>query len=410
MLGQTAKANSRWGRGMVGFKTSWISAGILANVALGLGGCSALPDSGPSALDVAQQASNTDVPRYEVIDIDSAVVATLRHRAPDSFAARFGDRRLAAEPVIGVGDTVVVTIWEASAGGLFSAPLVTDKISVGSNAASIPEQVVGRDGGITVPYAGRIRVAGKTTRAVQEVIEKSLEGKAIQPQVLVTDTHPISNSVSVGGEVAGGARVPLSMKGDRVLDVVAAAGGVRAPVNETFVELSRGSTTYRMPLVTIINRPAENIYLHPNDVLTLVRDPQTFLAYGATGHNAEIPFDADGISLAQALVKAGGLLDNRSDPRGVFVFRYEKEPVLRSLRPESALTTPGRLAPVVYRLNLADAYSLFLEQSFPIANRDLIYVSNSPSTEVQKVFEMIGGGMGTIGGAANVVTAASTVK
>jgi len=371
--------------------------------------CSTLPDSGPSAQEIAIQANAADYPRYEVVDIDPLVVASLRHKGWDSFSARFGDRRISSEPVIGIGDSVTVTIWEASSGGLFSAPVVTDRISVGSNSAMIPEQVVGRDGGVTVPYAGRIHVAGKTTRAVQTAIEHALEGKAIQPQVLVNVTRPISNSVSVDGEVANGARIPLSVKGDRLLDVVAAAGGVRAPVNETFVELSRGSKTTRMPLVTIINKPAENIYLHPNDVLTLVRDPQTFLAYGATGRNAEIPFDADGISLAQALVKAGGLLDNRSDPRGVFVFRYEKPSVLRSIRPESLLAVGNQPVPVVYRLNLMDANSLFLEQSFPVANRDLMYVSNSPSTDVQKVFAIIGGGIGTIGAAGGVVSAAATI-
>ena len=78
------------------------------------------------------------------------------------------------------------------------------------------------------------------------------------------------------------ARPPFG-KGDRLLDVIAAAGGVRAPVNETFVELSRGSPTSRVPLTRVIDNPSENIYLHPNDVVTLVRDPQTFIAYGATG-------------------------------------------------------------------------------------------------------------------------------
>ncbi len=229
---------------------------------------------------------------------------------------RFGDRRLSSEPVIGVGDSVSVTIWEASAGGLFSAPLLPDKLSVGSNSAMIPEQVVGRDGGITVPYAGRIHVAGQTTRAVQRTIEKALAGKAIEPQVLVNVVRPVSDSVSVVGEVTAGSRIPLSVRGDRLLDVIAEAGGVKAPVNETFVELTRGSATARMPLTTIIASPGEDVYLHPNDVLTLVRDPQTFIAYGATGRNAEIPFDADGINLAQALAKAGGLLDDRSDPRG----------------------------------------------------------------------------------------------
>jgi polysaccharide export outer membrane protein len=393
----------------LGKKSGFLFAAFVFSLA-GLSACSSLPDSGPSAQVVAQQANLEQQAQYELVDIDASVIEAMRRRHYDSFSAHFGDRKLSAEPVIGVGDAVVVTIWEASSGGLFSSPLVTDKISVGSNSAMIPEQVVGRDGGITVPYAGRIHVAGKTTRAVQASVEKALQGKAIQPQVLVSVTHAASNSVSVGGEVANGARVPLSVKGDRLLDAIDAAGGVRAPVNETFVELSRGSTTSRLPLTRIIENPSEDIYLHPNDVVTLVRDPQTFIAYGATGRNAEIPFEADGINLAQALAKAGGLEDTRSDPRGVFIFRYESNDVLRAIRPYSPLIGRGRLVPVVYRLNLADPNSLFLEQSFPITNRDLVYVSNAPSTEVQKVFAILGGGVNTLGAAASIATAATTVK
>ena len=182
---------------------------------------------------------------------------------------------------------------------------------------------------------------------------------------------------------------------------------MRAPINETFVELSRGSKTSRIPLITVVNTPSENIYLHPGDTLTLVRDPQRFIAYGAIGQNAEIPFEADGISLAEALAKSGGLQDQRSDRRGVFVFRYEPEFVARQLDPTSPLVQAGRLTPVVYRLDLSDPNSMFLEQSFHIANRDLIYVSNSPSTEVQKVFAIIGGGLGTVGSVASIASAGS---
>ena len=384
---------------------------VCAFALLSLAGCSALPDSGPSASDViAQQTDATQSQRYMAVEINETTIDALKGRGAASFSARFGDRSVSREPVIGVGDTVSVTIWEASAGGLFSAPLISDKVGAGSNSATIPEQTVGRDGGITVPFAGRVHVAGQTTRAVQRAIEKALDGKAIQPQVLVNVSRALSNSVSVGGEVSAGARIPLSIKGDRLLDVVAAAGGVRAPVDETFVELSRGETTTREPLSRIIENPRENIYLHPSDVLTLVRDPQTFIAYGATGRNGEIPFEADGVSLAQALAKAGGLLDSRSDPRGVFVFRYEPELVARRLDPVSPLVQPGRLTPVVYRLNLADADSLFLEQNFQIANRDVVYVSNSPSTEVQKVFEIINGSIPSLGTGASVATAATAIK
>ena len=364
---------------------------LLAGAAcLAFAGCSSISGSGPSAGDVAEEAGTGATPRYELVDVDPSVVERLRHRGPDSFLAHFGDYRPSVEPRIGIGDTVAVTIWEAGAGGLFSAPLVADRFSTGSKSATIPDQVVGRDGAITVPYAGRIPVAGRTTRAVQTIVELALQGKAIQPQVLVNVAHSVSNTVTVTGEVAKGDRVPLSVKGDRVLDVIAAAGGIRAPVNETYVQLSRGAVTERVAMTRVTSDPKENIYMRPDDVLTLIRDPQTFIAYGATGRNAEIPFDAEGINLSQALAKAGGLLDFRADPAGVFVFRYEPEAIARALRPDSPLVQHGYSTPIVYRLDLHEANSLFIAQSFQVLNRDLLYVSNAPITDLQKVMEIVG--------------------
>jgi polysaccharide export outer membrane protein len=363
---------------------------LLAGAAcLAFAGCSSVSGTGPSAGDIVEEAGPGAAPRYELVDIDSNVVAILRQRGPDSFLAHFGDYRPSVEPRIGIGDTVAVTIWEAGAGGLFSASLVADRFSTGSKSATIPDQVVGRDGAITVPYAGRISVAGSTTRAVQTIVEHALQGKAIQPQVLVNVAHSVSNNVTVTGEVANGARVPLSVKGDRVMEVIAAAGGIRAPVNETYVQLSRGTVTERVALTRVTSDPKENIYMRANDVLTLIRDPQTFIVYGATGRNAEIPFDAEGINLAQALAKAGGLLDSRADPAGVFVFRYEPEEVARALRRDSPLIQHGYSTPIVYRLNLREANSLFVAQSFHILNRDLLYVSNAPVTDFQKYEEII---------------------
>jgi polysaccharide biosynthesis/export protein len=371
-----------------------------------LGACSNMPASGPSAGDIVQQASSDLAQHYEFVDLNATVIDTLRHRASDTFSAHFGDHRQSVEPRIGVGDAVSVTIWEASAGGLFSAPLVADRFTTGSNSATIPEQIVGRDGSITVPYAGRISVVGRTTQDVQKVVEGALTGKAIQPQVLVNVVHSVNNTVTVTGEVATGARVPLSVRGDRLLDVIAASGGVKAPVNETYVQLSRGSTSVRVALSRVTSDPRENIFMRPDDVVTLIKDPQTFIAYGATGRNAEIPFDAEGITLSEALAKAGGLLDNRSDPQGVFIFRYETESVARSLRPDSSLIQHGRLTPIVYRLDLRNASGLFAAQSFHIANRDLIYVSNAPLVKTEKVLEIFTTLLGPTGSAAAVYSVA----
>jgi polysaccharide biosynthesis/export protein len=197
----------------------------------------------------------------------------------------------------------------------------------------------------------------------------------------------LSNAVTVIGEVMTASRLPLSVGGDRILDVVASAGGLRVPINEAFVEVTRGNTQVRMPLLQVTNDPRENIYLKARDVLAVVRAPQKFMVYGATGANAEIPFDADGITLADALAKAGGLNDSRSDPAGVFVFRYEVSDVVRALRGETA-APPARSMPVIYRLNLGDPSGFFLAQQFPVMNRDVIYVSNAPFTDVQKVMSV----------------------
>ena len=86
---------------------------------------------------------------------------------------------------------------------------------------------------------------------------------------------------------AAGARVSLSPGGDRLLQVIAAAGGAKAPVHETFVRLSRDGVTATIPLEQLVADPAEDIYAQPGDVLTLVRVPQTFSVFGATGRNAE---------------------------------------------------------------------------------------------------------------------------
>jgi polysaccharide biosynthesis/export protein len=335
------------------------------------------------ANDVIASAT-TEARRYEIFEVSPQAIAAVQQRRAVSFAARFGERSV--EPTIGIGDTVAVTLWEAPGGILFAS---NDPSAVpqqnGSRMATVPDQVVGRDGAITVPFAGRIKVANKTTRDVELAVRRGLKDKATDVQVVVSLRGSISNSVTVIGEVMNASRLPLSVGGDRILDVIAAAGGLRVPINETYVELTRGDTQVRMPLLQITNDPVENIYLRPRDVLALVRAPRKFLVYGATGANAEIPFDADGLTLADALAKAGGLNDNRSDPAGVFVFRYEVSDVVRALRPDMPLAASVRAVPVIYRLDLSDPNGFFMAQQFPVVNRDVIYVSNAPFTDVQKV-------------------------
>ncbi len=375
-------------------------------VPVSLAGCAGtVPVAGPTAGQIVDQADPAQpaagqASNYVLINVDAPIAARVGRREPTSFAATFGDHRPGGEQVIGIGDAISVTIWEAGPGGLFSAPLLSDKIAAGSNAAAIPNQVVGQDGAITVPYAGRIPVSGRTTQDVQAVIEKALQGKAIQPQVLVNVVKPVSTTATVNGEVVQGARVPLSLKGDRLLDVIADAGGIKAPVHESFIELTRGSRTTKVALTRVVNDPKQNIYIHAGDDITVIRDPQTYMVLGAANRSAQIPFANDGATLAEALANAGGLNDNLADPTGVFVFRYEPISVIRELKPDWIAPAGATTYPVIYRVDLTAASSLLLAQKFSILNRDVVYVSNASAVQLEKLATLFNTATGAFNNAA----------
>jgi polysaccharide biosynthesis/export protein len=356
-----------------------------------LAGCSSLPASGPLADEVvSEQSPQGVIGGYVVVDVDERVASVSASQPRDSFKRVFTAGRPAPDLRIGVSDSVVVTIWEAGPGGLFSASPNALSLAAGSRTATIPEQVVARDGTIEVPYAGRLRVAGLRPAEVEEKIVQALAHKAIEPQVVVTISKSVSNTVSVGGEVTTGARIPLTTKGDKILDVIAEAGGIHAPASDAFIQLTRGRRTVSVAYNAILAHPEENIYVTPGDFVTVIRDPQTFTAFGGTGRNAQVPFDAAGITLDEAIAKAGGLLDYRADPAGIFLLRFEPTGLVAQLLPGRELPSQGDLVPVVYKLNLRDANSFFLARSFPMRDKDMLYVANSASDPLQKALGLFG--------------------
>jgi len=362
---------------------------VLVSLGVALGGCSTLPTSGPTVSQVFDQSVQNGQRQFDLVNVDNRVVTMLAEQPIASFHARFRSYGKPPQPKIGIGDTVAVTIWEAAGGGLFSAPVKTEGASSGASGTTIPDQVVAADGAISVPFAGRVPVAGHTPLQVQDEIQQRLAEKAIEPQAIVTVPKSVTNTATVSGEVVSGARVPLSVGGDRLLDLIAAAGGSKAPIYETFVRLSRAGVTVTIPLEQLVSDPAENIYAWPGDVLTLVQIPQTFSVFGATTQNTEVPFGAEKITLDEALAKVGGLQDLRADPRGIFLFRFEPPSVVDALKAPVLPVGPDGSSPVVYRLDLREAKNYFYAKRFPIEDKDVIYVANAPLTELQKVFTLI---------------------
>jgi polysaccharide export outer membrane protein len=323
-----------------------------------------------------------------VVDVDDAVARQLlaQPRQP-LFSETLGGQKVRL-PDIGHGDSLEITIWEAPPATLFGAGVVDPRLPSAARAATFPEQTVDRDGMVSVPFAGRVLAAGLSPLEVEAEIARRLKGKANQPEVVVRRVRNASATVTVVGEVTASTRLPLTAAGERLLDALAAAGGVRQPVTKTTLQVTRGDAFHSLPLDLVIRDPRQNVPLQPGDVVTALFQPLSFTALGATGKNEEINFEGQGITLAQALARAGGLLDARSDPKGVFIFRLERPKALAWPR-QPVTTTPEGLVPVVYRVDLRNPSSFFVMQSFPISNKDVLYVSNAPAADLQKFLNLV---------------------
>lgn len=367
-----------------------VSAAAL--LAMALAACSSLGASGPStgAVRNADGATYADS-EIAVIPLDDQAIRRIAaYGRSQSFAEVFGE----SAPVgatFGVGDVVDVGIWEAPPAVLFGASGGSANLATGSGGANatIPQQIVGEDGTISLPFVGKLAVAGLTAAEIEQEIVRRLKGKAHDPQAVVRLVQNETRNVTVIGEVAATRRVPLSARGERLLDALAAAGGPRQPVGKTTVQLSRGTTAVSMSLDMLIRDPAQNIRLRPDDVVTVTFQPYSFIALGAVSANAEVPFEGSGLTLAQALGRIGGLRDERADIRGVFIFRMEDPSALDPAFAATARRTAEGRIPVIYRLNLAEASSLFAAQDFAVRDDDVLYVSNAPGADLQKFLQTL---------------------
>lgn len=356
-----------------------------------LSGCSSLPTTGPTLNKVTEMNKYGHV-EANLIELNETVVKNLYRVQQSQQFSGFLDTAGGAGYVgaVNVGDVLEISIWEAPPAVLFGGTFSSEGQGSG-HLTQLPAQMVNQKGTVTVPFVGNIRVAGKTPEAIQSQIVGALQRKANQPQVLVKIANNNSADVTVIRQ-GNSIRMPLSANNERVLDAVAAVGGTTENIEDVTVKLTRGSQVKTLAFETLISDPAQNIMLRAGDVVSLLNTPYSFTGLGAVGNNQQMKFSSKGITLAEAIGKMGGLIDTRSDPRGVFVFRHVPFTHL-SLEQQAQWEAKGygigMDVPTVYRVNLLEPQSIFLLQRFPMQDKDIVYVSNAPLSEFQKFLRMI---------------------
>jgi polysaccharide biosynthesis/export protein len=378
-----------------------LRAGATSAVLMTAGCNSFIPSSGPrmggimgpATVQVGDPGPASDPSlRYALLTLDSAVVAGVEGDKPLTLFSAGLQSRPAAEIRFGIGDVLSITIFETQSGGLF---IPADTGARPGNFITLPQQQVGRSGMVTIPFAGELKAAERTAGELEKAIAGRLRQRALEPQVIVTLVEQRSSVVSVIGDISQSLRFSLDPGGERLLGAIARAGGTRFAPHETLVTLQRGGVSEAAILADIVEDPRLNVQLAPDDTIIVARQQRYFLALGAVGQSASItqlnrrfPFEDRRLSLGDAMARAGGIQDDRANPSAVFLFRFEKRAALARLgvaTPE----LPGDEIPTVYRADMLNPTSMFLVQRFQMRHNDLIFVSNSPSTDLLKFLQII---------------------
>lgn len=383
---------------------------VCLSVTLGLflAACEVLPSSGPLVVEVRRDSQggidaggNGGVTEaaFTLVEVDRAIVTSVNGAAVDPFPQRMPTTGSGASFRIEVGDQVTVSLWETPVGSDGGRLFAAESMTAGASPVRIPPQAVGPDGRISVPFAGRIKVLGRTSAEVERSIIEGLGQKTFDPQAIVAVEKTTTRLVSVLGDAVAGGSIPLGANSDRVVDVLARAGGVRTPLSETIVALTRNNELVAAPLSRLLREPAENVRLSPGDLVTVSHQPRSFVAVGATGSNRRSTFGYEPLTLTEALGQVDGILDNRADPEGVYVMRFEDSGFATAVlgARESGVSAAGEgLAAVAYQFDMKAAETLFLAQDFELRDKDVVFVSNAPIVELQKLLGVFNSTAGSV--------------
>jgi polysaccharide export outer membrane protein len=372
--------------------------------------CSLLPGTGPKSDAVENYAtaglrSNSALP-YALVDISNDTIGFLSQPNVITFQGAFPDKRPKPTQVVGVGDVLNVSIFEAAPGGLFTPGQAAGARP--GNFVDLPAQAVDQKGSIYIPYAGEIPAAARTLPDIQQAIVARLRNRAIEPQVVVSLNQQHSSVVSVLGDVNTPGVLAVNSVGERMLALIARAGGPKYEAIESYVTLQRDGKRVKVLLSRVVHDPEENIFVRPNDVIFLTRESPTFTALGALnqnvfGFNSEIPFDVETLTLAQAMGKAGGLNDQQSDPGEVYVYRYEERGFLKKMGVDTSRFTFDRV-PTIYHVNLRDPSGMLLASGFQMRTKDVMYVANAKVVDYYKFLTLINNTTATVSNTATAVT------
>jgi len=324
-------------------------------------GCSIVPGDGPAVVAVIR-----DDPRlpFELIDLRPDTIGPYRTATIIDRPSDARRNTVSGSYPVAPGDLLKVRVFEAYEGNVFPA--------VSRGGSDFGSQRVLDNGTINVPYVGTVAVGGLSLEAIENRVLEMAKKRAQEPQVVVERVADRTHTVSVSGDVRTPGRYSLLQDVRSVLDAIAVAGGTSGTAAEKEIVLRRnGEVTARVHMVDLL--AGSDIALQRGDDIVVRHNPLQYTVLGAVARAGNVAITKPSLTLLEALASVGGLADERANRTGVFVFRLG----------DSA----GK--PKVFQLDLAQPVSVFVAQQFGIVPADVVYVTNAPLHEYNKVLNAV---------------------
>lgn len=266
---------------------------------------------------------------------------------------------------LGPGDILSIIVWD-------HPELTTPAGSFRS--AEQAGTVVAEDGTIFYPYAGVIKVEGKTTREVRDILASKLAKYIENVQIDVRMAVFRSKRVYVVGEVGKPGTQDITDIPMTVLEAVNRAGGFTPEADFSRVLLTRRGTTYRVDIQAMYEDGAteQNALLEPGDIVNVAdRSFNKIFVLGEVIKPGSMVMNKKRSTLAEALGDAGYISQDRASPRWIYVMRGDSD------------------TPELFHLDGRSPDAMLLADRFPLHPRDIVYVDTADIVRWNRVITNI---------------------
>lgn len=357
-------------------------AGLLAAGAMGaaalLAGCASSPGMYFDKQAPVSAIGPDAVPKITPITMD--LVRELRN---NSRRDNENVEELFASPQpyrVGQGDIISVVVWDHP-----ELVFPTQTYSIGQayelpstgGSPNVPGYVVSPHGDIQFPYAGVMKVAGKTANEVRDQIAKALSRVVRDPQMTVRVLAFRSQRVYVDGEVKTPGMLPIDDAPMTLVEALNRAGGVLTQTGDSSrIRVTRGERSWyiNMPALLAKGVDPSRILLRNGDIVRVEqREDSKVFVTGEVLRPTALLMRNGRMTLNEALGDAGGVNPSSASADQIYVIRK---------------TTAGE-EPKVFHLDGSSPVALAIAEGFELEPKDVVYVDARELVRWSRVINLL---------------------